>query len=145
MERSAAQQIRPVLIGIGLTMLLLAGLAYLANQRRSAGPRHIPSLRILHPAAPGTVDSPLVIKFTSSDPLRLLPTGWGSGDLHLHATINGVSYMPAASEISEAVSTYSWTITSLNRGPAVINLGWADMRHRELQTGTSDTVRAVIR
>jgi hypothetical protein len=144
MQQPAARQIRPVLIGISLTILMLVAIAYLADQRRAASQRPTPQLSIVHPTN-GPIDSPLVVRFTSSSPLRLGATGWGTGDLHLHALINGTSHMPAAADIEVTDSVYVWTIPSAPRGSVVISLGWGDQRHRELRSGASDTVRPVIR
>jgi hypothetical protein len=144
MQQSAARQIRPVLIGIGLTILMLIALGYLASQRRSAATRQAPQLRILQPSN-GPVDSPLMIHFASSRPLRRNAAGWGTDDLHLHALVNGTSHMPAAADIQSIDSVYVWTIPSAPRGNSVISLGWSDRWHRELRSGASDTIRTVIR
>lgn len=144
MQQSAARQIRPVLIGIGLTIVMLAGLAYLAGHRRASSQDRVPQLRIVQPVS-GPVDSPLVLRFTSTQPLRLASGGWGTGGLHLHALINGTSHMPAAADIEIRDSLYLWTIPAVPRGSLVISLGWGDRQHRELRTGASDTIRAVVR
>ena len=138
-----SRSLLPVFIGVGLTIVFLFGLGYLANQRRNAQPA-TPALRVLAPGG-APVDSPLIVRFTSSRPLQLTANGWISGDWHLHARINDVEYMPAAAEISRADSSYVWTIPAVQRGPLTLKLGWADRRHRETSAGSSDVVRTILR
>lgn len=143
MSTPPTRTLLPVFIGVGLTIVFLVGLGYLANQRRNAQPA-TPILRILAPTT-AAVDSPLVVHFTSSRPLELSANGWISGDWHLHARINDVEYMPAAAEIIRADSAYVWTIPAVGRGPLTLKLGWADRRHRETSAGSSDVVRTEIK
>jgi hypothetical protein len=132
------------MIGIALTAALLIGLGYLTSSRRSAAPRAQP-VEILAPADQATVDSPLVVLFVTREPLALHPTGWGTDDLHLHARVAGVEYMPAAAEIVQTDSVFRWTLPSVPRGSHTIQLGWADLRHRELSAGKSRQINVTIR
>jgi hypothetical protein len=134
----------PVIIGIVLTIILLAGLAYISNMRRNA-PTAAPQLDILAPSANATVDSPLVIRFTSERDIRLGHNGWAAGNYHLHAHVNGVEHMPAAADLEQSGDQYAWTITAVPPGLIEIRLGWADMRHRAVVSGATDTVRATLR
>ena len=145
MADTVAARIRPVIIGIGFTILLLAGLAYIASQRRNVTGASTPQLTIVTPAPGMQIDSPLVIRFTSASPIVLHPSGWGAGNLHLHARINGVEFMPAAQDIRQEAEAYLWTIPSQQAGPVAIRLGWADQAHRELSSGATDTVSAILR
>jgi hypothetical protein len=145
MSDSVARRILPVIIGIGLTIILLVVLGNIAQQRRQQQAAAAPVLRVLQPRPGVSVDSPLVIQFTTTAPLALHPTGWGAGNLHLHALVNGVEYMPAAAEITRRDSLYHWTLPAVARGRLELFLGWADQRHRALQAGASDTVTAMLR
>ena len=145
MSDSVARRILPVIIGMGLTIVLLIVLGYIAQQRRQQQSVAAPVLRVLYPAPGASVDSPLVIQFATTAPLALQPTGWGAGNLHLHAMVNGVEYMPAAAEITRGDSAYHWTIAPVARAPIELYLGWADQRHRALGAGASDTITATLR
>lgn len=135
----------PVVIGITLTALVLGFVAYVANARRHAEAVAVPQLSILSPGEGAAVDSPLVVRFTSNQPLVLNPTGWGYRTLHLHAWVNGVQLMPAAADVVQSDSaTYEWTL-ALGRGPQALSLAWADQAHRPLTAGGSDTIRVELR
>ena len=144
MQDTTATRIRPVIIGITITILMLAGLAYIANQRRNVSTSP-PALTIMAPTGGASVDSPLVVHFNSAEPLLLHPTGWGARDLHLHARINGIELMPSAADIEQRDTGYLWTMPAVGPGPTTLRLGWADAQHRELRTGASDTVSFIIR
>jgi hypothetical protein len=134
----------PVIIGIVLTIILLAGLAYISNMRRNI-PTTAPQLTIIAPAANAVVDSPLVIRFTSERTISMGHNGWAAGNYHLHADINGVEHMPAARDLEGAGEHYAWTIAAVPSGPVRIRLGWADMQHRAVVSGATDTVRAAVK
>ncbi|MGQ0814166.1 MAG: hypothetical protein ACT4O1_06835 [Gemmatimonadota bacterium] len=139
------RNILPIAIGIVLTGLVLAGLGIISNMRRNAEVDVAPQLSILSPAPGATLDSPLVVRFTSTKRLALKPSGWGHGRLHLHATVNGIQYMPAAAELSARDTIYEWTIRTAPAGSFSLQLAWADMAHRPLQAGTSGIVKARLR
>ena len=144
-SRPPVRRVMPVVIGIALTCVFLALLAYL-GQRRSSQQPVILQLTILSPRAGETVDSPLIVRFAASHAVSLMPTGWGFERLHLHAWIDGVAYMPAAADIRAADGAlHTWTIASARRGARQIQLGWADAAHRELSVGRSDSVKVLIR
>ena len=129
---------------MALTGVLLACLAYAARLRNAAELEMAPQLSITAPAEGAVVDSPLVVRFTAAHPLDLMETGWGHDGFHLHASINGVEYMPAAADIVAQGPQYAWTIHA-PRGPASLYLGWADHMHRALQKGMTDTIHTIIR
>ena len=145
MTNNQRSNILPVAIGIGLTCILLAGLAVLAHMRRNADADGAPQLAIVSPAPGESVDSPLVVRFRSSRPLALKSSGWGHAGFHIHAIVNGVQYMPAASDIAQRDTLYEWTIAPHARGPFVLQLAWADPAHRPVLAGASDTVTALLR
>lgn len=127
----------PVFIGIVLTVMVLGLIGYISKQRRDAATATPPQLEIVTPAANAVLDSPLVIRFTSSEPLRLRETGWGIRALHLHARVNSTEHTPAAADIQHTDSGYLWTLRSVGTGPVIIKLGWAGPDHRELSAGAS--------
>lgn len=135
--------ILPVIIGIALTAALLVVLGYLARLRRNAEPA-TPVLTILHPG-PEPVDSPLIVRFASTEPLELAPTGWVSGRWHLHARVNGAEYMPAATDLVSEDSIYTWTITAARRGAVAIQLGFANEQHREILSSRTAVVSTILR
>jgi hypothetical protein len=133
-----------VFIGIALTAVFLIALAWLAQQRRNAAPLARP-IRMISPADQAVLDSPLVVRFTTSEPLALHPSGWGTDKLHLHARVGAVKHMPAAADITRTDSVFTWTLTAVPRGMHPLKLGWADRRHRELSAGATPTRTITIR
>jgi hypothetical protein len=134
----------PVIIGIGLTIILLSALAYISNMRRNA-PTSAPQLTLVAPLNGNAVDSPLVLRFTSERPVKLGHTGWASANYHLHAHVNGIEHMPAARDIEEHAGIYVWTLPTVPRGPLHIRMGWADQAHRAVSRGATDTIHAALR
>jgi len=127
-------------MGIAATAFFLGLLAYVANKRQSEQAA-VPALAIMAPIAGSAADSPLVITFSSTKPIELTPKGWGAAGLHLHAWVNDVQYMPAASEIKKINgSQYQWALPLIGRGPLVVRLGWADVRHRPIAAGSTPDV-----
>ena len=143
-EQSTAARLLPVFIGVGLTVLLLIALGYLAERRRNAPPL-AQAIHVVQPASGAAVDSPLVLHFTTSESLSLQPTGWGTERLHLHARVGGIEYMPAAADITMRDSVFTWTLPGVPRGTHAITLGWADLRHRELSAGRTPELSVTIR
>lgn len=139
------RSVLPVVIGIALTCAFLVLLAYL-GQWRSGQQNVVPHLTIVSPRTGAAVDSPLIVRFSASPDVALLPTGWGFERLHLHAWIDGVAYMPATSDIRTADSAmHTWTIPAARRGHRHVQLGWADAVHRELSIGRSDSLEILVR
>ena len=136
----------PILLGLALTVGLLALIGYSASKRRAAESAGAPQLTITKPARGETVDSPLAVHFTSTRPISLQPSGWLHGRLHLHANVNDVQFMPAVTDIRALDSmTYSWTLHGVGKGAARLYVGWGDPAHRELSQGASDTISVTIR
>lgn len=143
-ETRPGPNLLPVIIGIVLTIILLSGLAYISNMRRNA-PTSAPQLTLVSPLESAALDSPLVLRFTSARPITLGHSGWASANYHLHASVNGVEYMPAARDVEARNGEYLWTIPAVPRGPLRIRLGWGDQAHRAVTSGATDTVRATLR
>lgn len=143
MPESRPSPIVPVAIGIVLTAALLIGLGYLASQRRNA-PSGPPSLTLLAPAHGQVVDSPLVLRFASTLPITATPNGWLAGQWHLHARVNGIEYMPAAADISAGDTAYAWVLNAVPRGSVSIQMGWADLRHREAVSSRTAEIHVIV-
>ncbi len=143
-ERSTLNRLLPVIIGIALTVVLLFALGYLAQQRRHAAPLAQP-VEIVAPVPQQVVDSPFVVRFKTTEPLALQPTGWGTERLHLHARVSGIEYMPAAAEITQTDSIFAWTLPAVPRGTHIVRIGWADLHHRELAAGRSPEFTITVR
>ena len=137
MSEPTLKKLAPVLIGMTLAIIMMAGLGYLSAKLRNREKATVPTLRVLSPQPGDTVGSPLKVRFASSERIELQPTGWGARSLHLHARINGTEYMPAAADIQAADSVYVWTFTDLPKGQTTVELGWADHLHREIASGKS--------
>jgi hypothetical protein len=145
MNEAPRLRIAPVLIGIGITIIFLVVLGYLAKHRAASEAQRAPHLSIVAPLDHAVVDSPLMIRFVSEQPIVLDSTGWGYGDLHLHAWVAGIQQMPAASDITRYDSTYTWRLPSIGRGDQWVHLGWADQQHRALSQGASDSILVTVR
>jgi hypothetical protein len=130
-EPVTANRLLPVFIGVALTVALLIGIGVLAERRRNAAPLAQP-IDLVAPLDGHAVDSPLAIRFTTIEPLALHPTGWGTSRLHLHARVSGVEHMPAAQDLTLLGSVFTWTLPAVPRGTHTVQLGWADLHHREL-------------
>ncbi|HEY0305371.1 MAG TPA: hypothetical protein VGC44_10365 [Longimicrobiales bacterium] len=142
--QSTVERLLPVFIGVALTGLLLIVLGVLAARRRNAAPLAQP-INLIVPIEQQAVDSPLVVRFTTPEPLSLHPTGWGTDRLHLHARVSGVEYMPAAAEITRSDSIFNWTLPAVPRGTHTIRIGWADLHHRELSAGRTPQITITVR
>lgn len=99
------------------------------------------------PQGASVVDSPLVVRFTSTSIMERRPTGWGAQALHLHAWVNGGQLMPAAADVRPIDQrTYEWTMRQVTRGAdQTVHLGWADASHRAISAGSSPEVTVTIR
>jgi hypothetical protein len=145
MNEPTPRRVLPVVIGIAATMLFLLLLGYLV-QRRAREEATVPSLTVLAPSEQAFVDSPLVVRFRSTRPLGLTSAGWGTGQLHLHAWVNGVQIMPAAADIrSDQTGAYEWVVNQATRGRTQLWLGWADAAHRAITAGSSPSTSVTIR
>lgn len=143
-EPSVGQRLLPVFIGIAFTAVFLVVLAWLAQSRRNAAPLALP-IEVLAPPDGAVVDSPLIVRFRTREPLALQPTGWGTQRLHVHARVSNIEHMPAAADIVQTDSVFTWTLRTVPRGTHPLKLGWADQRHRELSAGASTTHTITVR
>lgn len=142
---SPTKTILPVIIGLSITAVLLAFLAYAAKHRTNEL-NSIPHLTLLYPVANAVLDTPIVVRFTSTEPISLAPTGWGHKQLHLHAWLGSMQLMPAAADIKEvAPSTYEWKLNAQRGADQLLYLAWADASHHPIPEGASQRITISIR
>jgi hypothetical protein len=130
-----------ILAGVGILAL---GLWLGLRERTPATPQ----LTLVAPTASEAVDGPVYLLFdVDRSRMRIGPGGWGIGQLHVHAWVNGREIMPAAADI-ELVgnpSRYRWTLGVLPPGEHTVRVGWSDVRHREVEAGSSEVVHFTVR
>ena len=115
---------------------LILVLGFWVSRRPPADDRQ-PEVRLLSPGADTTSDGSVRLQFQTTRPLELQPTGWGTGRFHLHALVNGVERMPAASDIQALPGgDYQWLLSDLPDS-AQVQLVWALPSHQRLPQGAS--------
>lgn len=148
--RSAAQ--RP--LGPTVILLLVVGGLLLAiglwtgdnDHATPATPAQPAQITIVEPADSAQVAAPLEITFTTTAPLRLMPSGWQAGPLHLHAVIDGAEVMPGALDIrAQGEGRFRWRIKAVAAGAHVVRLVWARADHRAIPEGASQEVAVVVK
>jgi hypothetical protein len=134
----------PVIIGISLAGALILVLGFWVSRRQPTSADQ-PRATLDSPARDTTITGPLQLEFRTEPPIRIQPTGWGTGRHHLHVLVNGVERMPAATDIEALGDTaYSWTLTGLPDS-ADVQLVWALPNHQRLTAGSSQPVRVHTR
>ena len=128
----------PAAIGVALAALAILGLGLWTASRPDTA--H-PTVTLISPAQDTSVSGELALRFRSSRPLVLQPTGWGTGRYHLHVLVNGQERMPGPNDIRALDSDlYQWRLTDLPDS-ARVQLVWALPNHQRLAEGASHTVR----
>lgn len=135
----------PAIVGflIGGAVILALGFIGTAFDD-DAGTDAVPELRVLGPASGDTVDNPVVLRFTTPADLRLERTGWGAGDLHLHAMADHREIMPGPHDITVEDGAFAWRLPELQPGAHRVYLTWAGRNHVNLR-GRTDTVSVYVR
>ncbi|MEX0907170.1 MAG: hypothetical protein WD054_02480 [Gemmatimonadota bacterium] len=130
----------PAVIGFLLAGAAILALGFCPGLRQAApGGGAVPRLQITAPLDGDSVPSPISLVFRTAAALRLGATGWAADDLHLHAIVDGVEYMPAAADIAVAESSFVWLLPHLQPGARRIHLTWAARHHGNLP-GPTDTL-----
>ena len=131
----------PVVLGFVFAGILLLVIGFWAAQRQKNPPTEAPpTLRLLSPAGDTAVTDTLTIQFETGAPLRLGPAGWAAGRYHLHALLDSVELMPAASDIRQLPhGPYIWTIKQA--GPGSLQLIWALPNHARLTENATQPIR----
>ena len=131
----------PVVLGFVFAGILLLALGFWAAQRQKNPPIQAPpALTLLSPTGDTAVTDTLTIHFETGAPLRLGPAGWATGRYHLHALLDSVELMPAASDIRQLPQgSYTWTITPVR--PGSLQLIWALPSHTRLTENATQPFR----
>jgi hypothetical protein len=137
--------VRDLVLGvIGAGMVVFAVFLLFAGGERDTGGGRVgaPVITLVQPTAGTAIRGPLHVVFDVRGSLERLPTGWGSGDLHIHLALDGREFMPGPRDI-EALPNgmYRWTLPGLPAGEHEIRLFWAGRDHRPMLEGASMPVR----
>jgi len=132
---------------LGLTLLFLGfWAAGLDRDPERFAAKPAPPITILEPADGDTVGTDITLVFETPAPLRLTPSGWLAGRLHVHANVNGVELMPAAADMEEVgKNRFAWRLLPQRPGPATIRMEWATPDHRAVEAGGSPEIRVFVR
>jgi hypothetical protein len=127
-------------------MLLVAGAVAAAWLTRGGDDAGVPDVAIDHPLHGDSVTNPVRIVFRSAAALEAGPGGWGAGDLHIHALVNGREVMPAAADITAAgAGRWEWRLPPLQPGEQRVALQWADRLHRPAAPPADSVTFTVLR
>lgn len=142
---------RPNILPVVITFLiggaLILTLGFWAGSReRGPAKEIVPQLTLIEPTDGAVVGQPLELLFEAPARLGMGPGGWGTRRLHLHALVDGVEIMPAATDI-QAVgeNRYRWVLSNISPGRHEIRLQWAGLDHRPISEGASETVVIEVR
>ena len=141
-------------LGTTVILLLLAGGLLLGiglwtggNDRATPVASAQPAqLTIVEPTDSAQVAAPLEITFATMAPLHITPMGWQSGQLHLHAVIDGTDVMPGALDIRAlGQGRFRWRLKTVAAGSHDVRLVWARPDHRAIPEGASQDVAVVVK
>lgn len=147
-QSGSSSPIVQMVAGLGILMVA-AGIIVGTVQALRPGPElpadGAPALILLAPQTGDTIDGAIPLHFTAGDSLQLGGMGWASGELHVHAYVDGREFMPAAADI-EALpdGTFRWTLAAAS-GNRIVQLRWAGMNHGPIDAGQSAPVEVLVR
>jgi hypothetical protein len=135
---------------VGIAAILLAAFFFVfgdADSGAAAPPAEgVPQLRILSPESGAALAQPALLEFDAGVPLRLGPTGWTAGDLHLHLYAGDTEVMPTSGDLQRIEGTrYVWRLPRLPAGERTLRLQWAGPNHRSMEEGASETLPVQLR
>jgi hypothetical protein len=135
---------------VGIAAILLAAFFFVfgdADSGAAALPDDgVPQLRILSPDAGAALAQPALLEFDAGVPLRLGPTGWTAGDLHLHLYAGDTEVMPTSGDLQRIEGTrYVWRLPRLPAGERTLRLQWAGTDHRSMEQGASEALPVQLR
>jgi hypothetical protein len=135
---------------VGVVAILMAAFFFVFGDvdRGDAAPppEGVPQLRILSPMAGAPLPQPALLEFDAGVPLRLGPTGWAAGDLHLHLYAGDTEIMPTSSDLQRIEGTrYVWRLPRLPAGERTLRLQWAGTNHRSMEEGASEALHVHFR
>ncbi len=106
------------------------GLLLFGGARSDGAVGELPALRLVTPVEGDVVQAPLTLTFRSELPLTQGPSGWGTGEFHLHAKVGDLELMPGPSDvIRTADGGYQWTLPWTGGGVKTLRLFWSDANH----------------
>lgn len=132
---------------VGGAMVVFALVAVVMGRGASEVPAvSPPAVTVLSPAPGGVAPSRLEIVFETDEEILPSPSGWGTGELHLHLALDGQEIMasPDAIEILGA-GRYRWVVPGVVPGEHEMRFFWADGAHRVVEGGGSAAVRVRVR
>ena len=117
------------MVAAALILLVLGGPS--DAETATASP---PSIEVLSPVEGEAIAIPLQLRFRTSASIGRKPGGWGTGDFHLHASIDGLEVMPGPADVQPGPDdSYLWTFACLRPGDTQIQLFWSDAAHRPIE------------
>lgn len=142
----AARTLPDRLLGmLGGAFVLLALVVLVRGGEEDGAPRasvEAPRIVVADPTGGEVIHGPLQLVFRSETELRVQPSGWGTGDLHLHLQVDDRQYMPATTDIERLPNgAYRWSFRRLEPGPHVLRLFWSDAAHVPVPGGGSPELR----
>lgn len=137
-----------LLLGVvGGAMVVFALVAVVMGRGASDVPVVTPPVvTILAPAEGDSVAGRLAIVFETDREISASPSGWGTGELHLHLAVDGLEIMAAPGSIERLEpGRYRWVVPGVAPGEHEVGFFWADAAHQRLEGGGSETIRVTVR
>jgi hypothetical protein len=105
-----------------------------------------PGIALESPRNGAVIDGALEVRFRIGGVGERMPGGWGVGEYHLHAELDGREIMPSPADIRRLPDgAYAWTIGTPSPGEREIRLFWSDRAHRPVAEGATGRVRVTVR
>jgi hypothetical protein len=131
-------------LGIIGGAMVLGALALLVSGGASDGggaTGALPELELISPEDGAVVPAPLQLTFRTGEPLSRGPGGWGTGQYHLHAALDGVEVMPGPADLSDLGNDrYAWMLAGVRPGVLEIRLFWSDSEHNPVAAPAEEAV-----
>jgi hypothetical protein len=147
-SRERGRTVSDRLLGlIGGGMLLMAAVLLVTSAigaisragAPSSGP--LPELTLHSPVDGALVNAPLTLRFEGGAALAQMRGGWGAGEYHLHAEIDGREVMPGPRDIRPVGGgLHEWTFGRIESGEYTLRLYWSDTAHRPVSDGATAPV-----
>lgn len=149
-SNSPAQPPPALIVAFILGGALILGFGFWSGGRergsKGAADAAPPGIVLIEPGAGAVHRGAVPLLFETTQSLRLTPAGWGAGDAHLHAMVDGVELMAGRGDLEEVgPRRYQWTLRRLEPGSHEIRLFWSGADHRPLPDGASAAVVVEIR
>ena len=136
-----------VLLGVlGGAMVIFALVAVVMGRGASDVPVVTPpAVTILTPVEGEVLQGRLEIVFETDEEIFPSPSGWGTGELHLHLSVDGQEIMAAPEAIVLLQPRrYRWVVPGVTAGDHELRFFWADSTHQRLEGGESETIDVTV-